>query len=284
MLRRVLLGAATPVRSYGAVHGVRLGASPFVSMRACGWHDAYGWTRTPRNPTSHVRTYATGPEPDDTKRKEGVPSTPPPRLTENLLNIPNLLTMSRIGMCPVIGWAVITEQPFLALGLLTVAGTTDLLDGYIARRYNKQSVFGSIADPAADKLLMTTMVVSLTASGQMPLWLAGIIVGRDVYLTGLAFYLRYRSLPAPRTWARYWDPRYPSVQVKPTQLSKYNTFLQLVLVGALTVYPCLPEEWQTHPHVTRTRDALQYLVAATTVWTGLDYAFSRHAVKYLHRK
>ena len=215
---------------------------------------------------------------------EAPPPKEKPRLAEDLLTVPNMLTLSRIGMCPVIGWAVVTHQPYMALGLLGVAATTDLLDGYIARRFNSHTVFGSIADPAADKLLMATMVVSLTASGQMPWPLAAVILGRDVYLMLLAFYLRFRSLPKPRTWARYWDPRYPSVQVTPTRISKYNTFLQLVLVAVLTVYPCLPEEWQTHPHVTRTRDALQWLVAATTTWTGLDYALSRHAVRYLHIK
>ncbi|WFD04425.1 cardiolipin synthase (CMP-forming) [Malassezia obtusa] len=215
------------------------------------------------------------------------PAAPAPavaRLAEDLCTVPNVLTLSRIALCPVIGWAVVAPRPLLAVGLLSVAAATDLLDGYIARRWKSYTVFGSVADPAADKLLMATMVVSLSASGQMPLALACVILGRDVYLMLLAFYLRYRSLPKPRTWARYWDPRYPSVQVSPTRISKYNTFLQLVLVAVLTVYPCLPEAYQIHPHVTRTRDALEWLVAATTVWTGLDYALSRRAVRYLHIK
>ena len=221
--------------------------------------------------------------------EQHVPPVPPPpstgkRVAEDLLTVPNVLTMSRIALCPVIGWAVLTHRPVWAVGLLTVAASTDLLDGWIARRWKSYTVFGSIADPAADKLLMATMVVALTASGQMPWPLAAVILGRDVYLMLLAFYMRYRSLPKPRTWARYWDPRYPSVQVSPTRLSKYNTFLQLVLVAVLTVYPCLPEAYQIHPHVTRTRDALEWVVAGTTVYTGLTYAFTRRAVRYLHVK
>lgn len=206
------------------------------------------------------------------------------RIAEDLVTVPNVLTLSRMAACPWIGWAVVTQRPYTALGLLGFAAATDLLDGFIARRWNSHTVFGSVADPAADKLLMATMVVSLSVGGQMPLPLAAVILGRDFYLMCLAFYLRYRSLPEPRTWKRYWDPRYPSVQVVPTRISKYNTFLQLALVALLTLYPCLPEAWQIHPHVTRTRDTLAWIVAATTVWTGVDYARSRHAVRYLHIK
>lgn len=101
------------------------------------------------------------------------------------------------------------------------------------------SVVGSILDPAADKLLMTTMVVALTMRDMMPVPLAVIILGRDVALSIAAFVIRYRSLPPPKTFARYWDFSIPSASVHPTQLSKLNTLLQLVLVGTTTVSPLL---------------------------------------------
>ncbi|PKI84301.1 cardiolipin synthase (CMP-forming) [Malassezia vespertilionis] len=206
-----------------------------------------------------------------------------PTRKEVLATVPNMLTVSRICMCPFIGWSVVCGEPYLTLGLLGVAGATDLLDGYIARRYKSYTTFGSIADPAADKLLMATMVVSLCASGQMALPLAAIILGRDIFLVALAFYMRFRSLPPPRTWTRYCDPHLPSVHVTPTQLSKANTFLQLLLVGLLTLYPVLPDEWQNNVYMQRTRQALSWVVAGTTLWTGVDYACSRRAVRYLHR-
>lgn len=209
------------------------------------------------------------------------PPAPPLPLSEDIMTVPNVLTMLRVALCPVIGWAVATQQPSLTLGLLTVAGLTDLLDGWIARRYQSKTVFGSVADPAADKLLMATMVVGLTLSGTMPLPLAAIIFGRDVFLVVLAFYMRYGSLPPPRTLRRYFDPRLPSVHVTPTRLSKFNTFLQLVLVGSLTLLMCLPEEWRSHPHTQRTIKALEWVVAGTTLWTGIDYAISRRSVRYL---
>jgi cardiolipin synthase len=69
--------------------------------------------------------------------------------------------------------------------------------------------------------------------------LAVIIIGRDVLLSLSAFYYRYISLPPPKTFARYWDFGIPSAEVKPTQISKYNTALQLVLMGVTTVSPLL---------------------------------------------
>jgi len=222
-------------------------------------------------------------------RSGAPPKTPAPKpappavaLSEDIVTLPNILTLSRIGLCPVIGWAVATHQAPLALGLLAVAGSTDLLDGWIARRYQSRTVFGSIADPAADKLLMATMVLSLGVGGAMPWPLALLILGRDVFLVGLAFYMRYRSLPPPRTFARYFNPRLPSVHVTPTRVSKGNTFLQLVLVGMLTLLPLLPEEWRTHPHTQRAVSVLECVVAGTTLWTGVDYAVSRRSVRYLH--
>lgn len=71
-------------------------------------------------------------------------------------------------------------------------------------------------------------------------WVASIILGRDVGLAISALYYRYISLPAPKTFARYWDFSLPSAEVKPTTVSKYNTALQLALVGLTAAAPVLP--------------------------------------------
>lgn len=68
-------------------------------------------------------------------------------------------------------------------------------------------------------------------------WVAGIILGRDVGLGIAAIYYRWISLPPPKTFSRYWDFSLPSAEVHPTTISKYNTFLQLALVGATTAAP-----------------------------------------------
>ncbi|KAL8280938.1 hypothetical protein RQP46_006617 [Phenoliferia psychrophenolica] len=183
---------------------------------------------------SFQRALATQPPPQPQTK------TQPLERRENIYTIPNALTVSRILACPAIGYFVLEGQLGTATALLFVAGVTDLVDGYVARRFNMGTVLGSILDPAADKLLMTTMVVTLAMKGMLPLPLAALILGRDVALSISAFYFRFASLPQPRTFSRYWDFSIPSAEVKPTELSKYNTALQLVLVGATTVAPLLP--------------------------------------------
>ena len=166
---------------------------------------------------------------------------------ENIYTIPNLLTFSRLIAAPFVGYFIATSQHTLALSLFFYAGVTDLIDGYIARRYSMQTVVGTVIDPMADKALMTISVVALAMRHGIPWWLASLILLRDVGLGIAAIYYRWISLPSPKTMARYWDFSLPSAEVKPTQISKYNTFLQLLLVGAGVALPVLPtaivSEW-----------------------------------------
>jgi cardiolipin synthase len=76
-------------------------------------------------------------------------------------------------------------------------------------------------------------------------WLAGIILGRDVGLGMAAIYYRWISLPPPKTFTRYWDFSLPSAEVHPTTISKYNTALQLALIGATTAMPLLTVDVST---------------------------------------
>jgi cardiolipin synthase len=73
-------------------------------------------------------------------------------------------------------------------------------------------------------------------------WVAGIILGRDVGLAIAAIYYRWISLPPPKTFARYWDFSLPSAEVHPTTISKYNTLFQLALVGITTSAPLIPAD------------------------------------------
>ncbi|ETS75670.1 hypothetical protein PFICI_12614 [Pestalotiopsis fici W106-1] len=195
---------------------------------------------------------------------------------ENIYTIPNLLTFSRIIASPFIGYAILHDAHAWALGLFVYAGVSDLLDGWIARRWKLQTVVGSIVDPMADKMLMTILTVCLAAKGALPIWLAGIILGRDVGLAISAIYYRWISLPPPKTFTRYWDFSLPSAEVRPTTISKYNTFLQLALMGSTVVAPLV-----TGIEVGPALIGLQYIVATTTIWSGLSYVFSKDAVKIL---
>ncbi|KAL6300867.1 hypothetical protein BKA93DRAFT_800019 [Sparassis latifolia] len=200
-------------------------------------------------------------------------------LRENIYTWPNLLTVSRILACPVLGWSIVHDNFHLATALLAYAGVTDLVDGFLARRFNMGTVLGTILDPAADKTLMTTLTVTLSMRGLLPGPLAVIILGRDVLLSLSAFYIRYTSLPHPKTWSRYWDFSIPSAEVHPTVISKINTALQLLLMGVTTISPLL-----SPLDLGFALQALQWIVATTTIWSGASYLFTKDAVRILSAK
>lgn len=87
---------------------------------------------------------------------------------EDIYTIPNLLTFSRLVAAPFIGYFVLHDNHVWALGLFTYAGISDLLDGWIARRWNRRTVVGTVIDPMADKTLMTILTVSLAVKGALP--------------------------------------------------------------------------------------------------------------------
>ncbi|KAK7728068.1 hypothetical protein SLS57_002538 [Botryosphaeria dothidea] len=158
---------------------------------------------------------------------------------EKIWNVPNVLTFSRLVAAPVVGYLILHDQHAWALGLFAYAGITDMVDGWIARRWQLQTVVGSVVDPMADKLLMAITVGCLAAKGALPGPLAILIFGRDASLAIAAIYYRYASLPSPKTLARYWDFSLPSAEVHPTTVSKFNTFLQLALIGLTLLFPVL---------------------------------------------
>lgn len=207
-----------------------------------------------------------------TKLKTNIPTH------ENIYTIPNILTFSRLLASPYIGYLIVQGKYPLALGIFAVAGFTDMLDGYIARKYNMKTVVGSIIDPMADKTLMTVLTVTLAMQDLLPVPLAAIILARDGGLVLSSFYYRYISLPPPKTFVRYWDFSIPSAEVRPTNISKINTALQLLLMGASLTSPVLgfPD--------TTLLTGLQWTVGVTTIWSGASYIYSKDAVRILNKK
>lgn len=118
-----------------------------------------------------------------------------------LLQIPNLLSLSRIGLAPIIGYYLWRNNPgstIICLLLLLAAAVTDGLDGYLARRMNLQSRLGEILDPLADKIMAATLLVFLIMFREFPIWLAGLIVGRDlVLLAAGAILMKGRRVSLP---------------------------------------------------------------------------------------
>jgi len=100
-----------------------------------------------------------------------------------------------------------------------------------------------------------------------------------------AIYYRYASLPTPKTFMRYWDFSIPSAEVHPTTVSKYNTFLQLILIGSTLVLPVVTDSMLpgaiTSHDIANAVIRFQYIVAATTLWSGASYIWRKDAVRIL---
>jgi cardiolipin synthase len=96
------------------------------------------------------------------------PSRPAEVLHEDIYTVPNILTFTRLAAAPVIGYLVLHDQHAWAVGLFAYAGITDLLDGWIARRWDSKTVVGTVIDPMADKMLMTILTICLAAKGALP--------------------------------------------------------------------------------------------------------------------
>jgi len=195
---------------------------------------------------------------------------------ENIWTIPNFLTVGRAALSPYIGYVIVQGDLNFAISLLFVAGITDLLDGQIARRWPSQaSKAGSFLDPMADKLLMGSMVISMGYCDLIPLWLAGTILFRDVFLLGAGFVIRYISLPPPKTLARYFDATHVTAQLEPTFISKVNTGVQLAAIGMSLGAPI----WNYVDHVAL--QGLWYVTGATTVAAALSYVLNRNTFKII---
>lgn len=110
----------------------------------------------------------------------------------SIITIPNLLTFLRMALIPVFASLLFYEYVFLALIAFIVAGVSDGVDGFIARRFKQESELGTIIDPIADKLLMTTAFIILTLPNvlqpqhRVPFWVTAAVIGRDVLIIAVA--------------------------------------------------------------------------------------------------
>lgn len=170
-------------------------------------------------------------------------------------HIPNIISVIRILLVIPTAYALWQHHYTQALVLMSVAGVSDAIDGAIARRFNWMSELGKALDPIADKLLVGVMIVVFTLQGHLPLWVALIVLSRDVIiLAGAAIYRR-------------WFER---VGFNPTFLSKINTAIQIVTLVLLLVALCdfsSVSEWAAtvvDPH-------LFYVLAVLGVASGIDY-------------
>ena len=169
-----------------------------------------------------------------------------------MLNAPNLITLARIGLVPIMGFFLYHGAYRIALPIFAIVALTDFADGYIARRFNLRSRFGATIDPIADKLSMFIATVLLAWQGLAPVWFAIAVVARDLVIVfGV---LAYRAAVGP-------------VQIAPTWLSKLNTVLEfavLLLVMADAAGWLTTGAWM---------DVLFLLVFTTVFASGAQYVW-----------
>jgi cardiolipin synthase len=131
------------------------------------------------------------------------------------LNLPNLITILRIFLVPVIITLMLREHYTAALWFFTVAGVSDALDGYIARRFDMRTTLGATLDPLADKILIIASVISLCRLGLLPVWLTVVVVCRDLVIASGAVAWRYVI---------------GRLDMAPLIASKINTFMQVAMI------------------------------------------------------
>lgn len=201
-------------------------------------------------------------------------------LYENPWTIPNLLCVCRIVLAPFLGHLIIEQHFHLSLALFTLAGATDLLDGYIARTWpNQKSALGSALDPLADKILISILYVSLTYAQLIPVLLTALVIARDVGLIAAVFWVRYKTVPSPVTLSKFFNPCYTTAQLKPTLFSKVNTAIQLLLVAASLAAPVFQYTDSVF------LQCLWYVTAVTTTASGYSYwHYGRKTVQVLNTR
>ncbi|XP_057704456.1 cardiolipin synthase (CMP-forming) [Corythoichthys intestinalis] len=201
-------------------------------------------------------------------------------LYENPWTVPNLLCVCRIVLAPFLGYLIIQQHFHLSLALFSLAGATDLLDGYIARTWPTQkSALGSALDPLADKILISILYISLTYADIIPAPLTALVVFRDIGLIAAVFWVRYKTVPPPVTLSKFFNPCYTTAQLKPTLFSKVNTAIQLVLVAASLAAPV----FQFTDSILL--QGLWFVTAMTTTASGYSYwHYGRKTVRVLNTR
>ena len=130
------------------------------------------------------------------------------------MSIPNLITLARILLVPVIVWAIASNEMQIAFGLFLVAGLSDLVDGFLAKRFGMATELGAYLDPLADKAMLVSIYVTLGIVEAVPRWLVILVVSRDIMIVSAVILSWLVDKP---------------VKLKPLGVSKLNTLAQVLL-------------------------------------------------------
>ncbi len=175
---------------------------------------------------------------------------------KQLMTWPNILTGLRFVMIPVLVVLLMLEQTtriaFWAWFVFALAAFTDWLDGYLARKFDSETVFGKLMDPLADKLLVTAGLLMLIPLGRIPAWVCLIIISREIFITGI------RGLAAST-----------GTVVAADNLGKLKSNFQYYGVGLL-IFPLglLPIPYQHEGAM-----VLIYISVVLSIWSAVNYTY-----------
>jgi len=176
------------------------------------------------------------------------------RGSNDIWNIPNLLTFFRIALIPVLVLLLLSPSELLSIlsvVVFSIASITDWLDGYLARKMNIVTNLGKFLDPIADKLLIAAALVMLVGLGRIPGWMVVVIIGREIAVTGL------RSIASSE-----------GIIIAASDLGKGKMILQIsALIGLLLHYQYLGIDFHAVGMM------LLWVALALTAWSGFDYFY-----------
>jgi cardiolipin synthase len=132
------------------------------------------------------------------------------------VNLPNLITLARILLVPVVVWAIASGEMLIAFVLFVLAGISDAVDGFLAKRFDMTTEIGAYLDPLADKVLLVSIYVALGITNHVPRWLVILVVSRDLMIVGAVILSWLVGRP---------------LNIRPLTVSKLNTFAQIVFAG-----------------------------------------------------
>jgi len=133
-------------------------------------------------------------------------------------NLPNFITLGRVILVPIVFWLLLSGQMQVAFFLFVIAGISDGVDGYLAKRFGWTTELGAYLDPLADKLLLVCIFLALAVGSQLPLWLVIAVVSRDLLIV----------IGVVLSWLLA-NP----VHIHPRVGSKFNTVFQILLAAVV---------------------------------------------------
>jgi cardiolipin synthase (CMP-forming) len=149
-------------------------------------------------------------------------------MRNSALNIANILTVLRFCLVPIVIVSIINKEWMIALVVFVVAGVTDAMDGFIARHFDMRTELGAYLDPLADKALLVSIYVTLASAGIVPVWIAVLVVSRDIMIVGAVIVSWIMDNP---------------VEINPLRLSKANTLAQITFAAMILSLLAFSLDW-----------------------------------------